>query len=92
MIKNKTEMLDPTAGNDLSDYEKEVVEDAQNAGNSPKVVNEERDEKGVLQQTVSAEAIKAGETSVADGGSDISGGEANLDETAEFVAQNEYNR
>jgi hypothetical protein len=45
-----------------------------------------------LQQTVSAEAIKAGETSVADGGSDISAGEANLDETAEFVAQNEYNR
>jgi len=92
MIRNKTDLLDPTAESNRSDYEKEVVEDAQNAGNSPKFVNTESDENGILQQTISAEAIKNDETSVADGSSDISGGEANLDETATAVGQNKYNR
>ncbi|MDQ4121210.1 MAG: hypothetical protein M3209_07175 [Acidobacteriota bacterium] len=35
MKENDTDMLDPLAKNRLSDYEKQVVEDAQNAGNSP---------------------------------------------------------
>lgn len=90
-MMDKAELLDPTSTESLSQREKEIVEDAQNAGNNPKNTNDEGD--GVLQQNVNADAIQADETSTSDGGSDISGGEANLDKTAgNFTGENEYNR
>ena len=99
MIKNKTDLLDPTAESELSEYEKEVVEDARNAGkNLESTVPGESDNDltadhetgGIIEQTIDSKAVEGfgqpgGET-------DISGGIANLDETAgKKVEQNEYN-
>jgi len=93
MIRINTEMLDPTAESKLSDDEIEVVRDAQNAGNSPKVINNDQAASGILQQTVNSEAIIAGKAGAVGGDADISGGVANLDETTDApVEQNEYNR
>jgi hypothetical protein len=89
---NKTDLLDPASLSGRSDREKKVIADAQNAGNGPAVRNAE-DTGGVLRQTVSPEAIKADETGAPGGDSDLSGGIANLDETAgKLVHENEYNR
>jgi hypothetical protein len=91
-IFNKTDLLDPTSLSDRTDREKEVIADAQNAGNSPTVRNAD-DTGGVLRQTVNPEAIKADESGAPGGDSDLSGGIANLDETAgKLVDENEYNR
>ena len=99
MIKNKTDLLDPSAESDLSDYKKEVVEDAENAGkglkstvpgSGDKNLTANHNTGGVIEQTVDSKAVEGfgqpgGET-------DVSGGVANLDETAgKVVDQNEYN-
>ena len=88
-------MLDPTAKGDLSEYEKQVVEDAQNAGTSTDATEALTDrtepEGGPIGQTVDAKALK--EIGSPGGKSDLTGGIANLDETTRAeVEQNEYNR
>jgi hypothetical protein len=67
MIKNKTDMLDPVAENDLSEYEKQVVEDAKNAGNSPQsfgaagnTTNTTGDGKGRGEDALSSTAARVG--------------------------------
>lgn len=106
MIKDKTDLtldkadlLDPLAVDNLSDYEREVVADAQNAGKNlestvPKEggdnLLEGHDTGGIIEQTVNSKAVEGfGQPG---GESDISGGIANLDETAgKKVEQNRYN-
>ena len=97
---DKTDLLDPLSKNDLSNYEKEVVEDAQNAGKGlESTVPGSGDEHvlglhntgGAFEQTINSKAVEGfgqpgGET-------DTTGGIANLDETAgKIVDENEYNR
>jgi hypothetical protein len=99
MIKDKTDLLDPLAESDLSDYEKKVVEDAQNAGKGLESTDSTSGNKhpaakqdtGIIEQTVNSKAVAGfGQPG---GDSDISGGVANLDETTDAtVKQNEYNR
>lgn len=100
MTKNdKTDLLDPLAKNNLSDYEKEALEDAQNAGkNLESTVPGESDGDltasratgGIIEQTIDSEAVEG--FGRPGGDSDISGGIPNLDETAgRQVRQNEYN-
>jgi hypothetical protein len=99
MIKNKTDLLDPTAESDLSEYEKQVVEDARNAGkNLESTVPGESDGDltaehkmgGIIEQTVDSKAVEG--FGKPGGDTDVSGGIANLEETAgEKVVQNEYN-
>lgn len=89
---DKTELPDPTSVNNLSEREKEIVEDAHDAGNNPEFINTDKNIGGELQQTVNPEAIEADQTGAAGGDSDVSGGVANLDEIAgKIVGENEYN-
>ena len=69
---NKTDLLDPASLSDRSDCEKEVIADAQNAGNGPSGRNAD-DTGGVLRQTVNPEAIKADESGAPGGDSELSG-------------------
>jgi hypothetical protein len=99
MNNNKTDLLDQPAKNDLSDYEKEVVENAQNAGKNLEStvpgrndgdLTAEHDTGGIIEQTIDSEAVEG--LGKPGGDSDISGGIANLDETAgRQVNQNQYN-
>ncbi len=100
MINDKTDLLDPSAKNDLSDFERQVVEDAQNAGKNPESAASGRDDDdltaardtgGIIEQTIDSEAVE--EFGKPGGDSDISGGIPNLDETTKAkVEQNEYNK
>lgn len=93
---DKTELLDPAEAGDLSRREKEVIEDAQNAGissDSTEALTDDNPESpgGVTGQTVNIDALE--EIGKPGGESDISGGISNLDETTEApVGENEYNR
>lgn len=94
MNKNQTDLLDPLAKNDLSDYEKQVVEDAQNVGVSTDATEALTDNAegtgGIIGQTLDADALD--EIGKPGGESDMTGGIANLDETTKApVEQNEYN-
>ena len=98
-MKNQTDMLDPLAESDLSNDEEKIVEDAADAGkNLASTVPGESDEAltgepkdgGIIGQTINSKAV-AGFGQPGDE-SDISGGIANLDETAgKKVDENEYN-
>lgn len=99
MIKDKTDLLDPLAEDNLSPFEEKVVEDAQNAGkNLASTVPKEADDNlqtghdtgGIVEQTINSRAVAGfGQPG---GESDISGGIANFDETAgNIVDENKYN-
>lgn len=88
-------MLDPTAKGNLSEYEKQVVRDAQNVGTSTDATEALTDKtesmSRSIKQTINAEALA--EIGSPGGESDLTGGIANLDETTRAkVKQNEYNR
>jgi len=98
-IADKTDLLDPLAVNDLSDYEKEVVKDAQHDGKGlESTIPGSGDEHllgnhntgGVVEQTINSKAVEGfGQPG---GESDFTGGIANLDETAgKIVDENKYN-
>lgn len=97
---DKTNLLDPPAIDDRSDYEKKVVEDAIDAGKGlESTVPGSGDEHvlglhntgGAFEQTINSKAVEGfGQPG---GESDISGGIPNLDETTgKIVDENEYNR
>lgn len=95
MDRKQLDMLDPLAKNDISDYEKQVVEDAQNAGASSDKIealrNNTESPGGITGQTIDTEALK--DIGNPGGESDLTGGIANLDATTRApVEQNEYNR
>jgi hypothetical protein len=114
MIDNKADLLDPAAGSDSSEYEKEVVEDARNAGNGSRstgaagrtsglnqfgsgrgkdALSTTAGSVGALNRTVIPGETTSAESEAPGGGSDISGGEANLDAERDApVEQNEFNR
>ena len=99
MIVDKADLLDPLAVDDRSDYEKEVVADAQNAGKDLESIDPheggdnllaDHDTGGVIEQTINSKAVAGfGQPG---GESDFTGGIANLDKTAgRIVDENEYN-
>lgn len=81
---NKADLLDPLAVEHLSEYERSVVEGAQNAGHGPRNLNTEKigqkNRAGALQQTIIPSAIMAAECGAPGGDSDISDGISNLTE------------
>ena len=84
---HKTELLDPNALEDRSEYEKNVIDGAQNAGHGPKYLNTEssgRYHSGALQQVVIPSAILAAELDAPGCCSDISDGKAELAECVEI--------
>ena len=78
---HKTELLDPGALSDRSEYERRVIDGAQNAGHGPKHINTDnsgRYHAGALQQVVIPGAIMAAELDAPGCCSDISDGKADL--------------
>src|SRR5688572_898729 len=71
---NKTDLLNPNSLENLSEYEKNVVEGAHNAGHSPRFTNAENYHVGALQQFLNPAAIKAAEYGAPGCDSDISDG------------------
>jgi hypothetical protein len=114
MNDNETNPLNPTAENDLSDYENRVAREAQTVGSSPQGTGAAGSTSGVSEKessrgegTLGTAAARAGtlnrttipgeafaaEPDEPGGDADISGGVANLDESAGTIAdQNEYNK
>lgn len=75
-----------------TELEKAVIAELGEIGNAPAVRNTQGDTGGILHQTIAPEAIEADEAGAPGGGSDLSGGIANLDQTAgPIVDENEYN-
>src|SRR2546430_2326784 len=61
---NRVDLLDPVALDDRSEYEKNVVEGAQNAGHGPRCIGQEsvnRHYGGALHQVINPRAIMAAE-------------------------------
>jgi hypothetical protein len=84
---HKTDLLDPNALMDRSEYEKNVIDGAQNAGHGPKhlnTVSSGRSHSGALQQVVIPSAILAAELDAPGCCSDISDGKAELSECMEI--------
>lgn len=92
---HKNELLYPICMEGRSDYEKEVIDGAQNAGHSPRFTNDEKisrnNHAGALQQVISMSAIRAAECGAPGCDSDISDGVANLREFFE-MASAKYNQ
>ena len=81
---NRVDLLDPNAVETRSEYEKKVIEGAQNAGNGPRRLYLGRVSSGALQQFINPAAIKAAGCGCAPGcDCDISDG---LSSIAEAVA------
>jgi hypothetical protein len=77
---NKAELLDPVALRNRSDYERNVIEGAHNAGHGPRFANTERYSGGALQQVINPAAIRAAECGAPGCDSDISDGIASIGE------------
>src|SRR5688572_11307282 len=81
---NKADLLDPSAIDHLSEYERSVVDGAQNAGHGPRHLNLEKTGEqnfaGSLQQVIIPAAIRAAEYGPPGGNSDISDGISDLRE------------
>ena len=79
---NRAELLDPTAYDMRSDYEKSVIEGAHNAGHGPRTLQLGlgASSAGTYQQFINPAAIRAAECSAPGCDSDISDGLASLEE------------
>ena len=71
---HRTELLDPTSVDNLSDPVKRVVDGAQNAGHGPRYLNTEHWASGAMQQVVIPSALIACECGGPGGDSDLSEG------------------
>ena len=82
---HRTELLDPTSVDHMTDREKCVLDGSQNAGHGPRFLNLEHRAAGAMQQVVNASAIKACECDAPGCVSDISDGRSTLHEVFEDI-------
>ena len=85
---HRNDLLYPAALENLSEYEKSLVDGAQNAGNSPRHMNLDKtgaaSSAGTLQQIINPAAIRAAECGAPGCDSDISDGIGSLAEAIEI--------